>query len=65
MGVLSIVCWDSVSVFDKSIDQLQQNHRLRMESSISYRERGGLDAFYWRPIFAQDFVVDFNTHKIV
>ena len=37
------------------MDQQQQNHRLRTDSSLSHC--GGLNAFYWRQIFALDSVV--------
>ena len=63
MGVLSIVCGDSLLFFDKTIDQLQQNHRLRMDSSLSYRGRRDLNALYWSQTFAQDSVV-VNPQKV-
>ena len=41
----------------KTIDQQQQhNHRLRTDSSLSYRE-GCFYAFYWRKLFALGSVV--------
>ena len=36
------------------MNQQQQNHRLRMDSSLSH---WGLNAFYWYQIFALDSVV--------
>ena len=42
----------------KTIDQQQQNHRLRTDNSLSYRGGGGgLNVFYWRQIFSLDSVV--------
>ena len=41
---------------NKTIIQQQQNHLLRTDSSLSHWG-GGLNAFYWRQIFALDYVV--------
>ena len=37
------------------MNQQQQNHRLRMESSLNHQ--AGLNAFYWFQIFAPDSAV--------
>ena len=42
----------------KTINQQQQKHCLRTDSSLNYRGWvGGLNAFYWRQIFSLDSVV--------
>ena len=48
----------------KTINQQLQNHRFRTDSSLSHRGGGGgLNAFYWRQIFALDSVV-VNTQRL-
>ena len=39
------------------LSQQKRNHRLRMDSSLSHRGGGGLNAFYWYQIFALDSAV--------
>ena len=41
----------------------QQNHCLRTDSSLGYRE-GGLNAFYWSQIFALDSVIWFWLSEV-
>ena len=36
--------------------QQQQNHRLKMDTSLSQRGGGGLNAFYWYQLFGLDYV---------
>ena len=40
----------------KQKSQQQQNHRLRTDSSLSYREVGGAICIYWYQIFALESV---------
>ena len=46
----------------KTINQQQQNHRLRTDGILSYGS-GGLNAFYWRQIVAIDSVVVVEIQK--
>ena len=42
----------------KTMSQKQQNHRFRTDSSRCHGSGGGgVNAFYWRQIFALDYVV--------